>query len=169
MAVSTTNSKISPCLWFDDQAEEAANFYVNLFNTSPQAEAYPASSVGFKTHYMEEAIQHCQNFKPGKALNVLFSLAGQEMMALNGGPMFKFTSAISLMVECKDQADINHFWDGFTQGLAERELNCGWCLDRYGLSWQIVPRYIREVRYPLQEYRSPSLELKLTLLVMIAC
>lgn len=145
MAVSPTSSKISTCLWFNDQADEAAKFYVNLFNTSPHSKSYATSSVGLKTHYMKDATQHCQAFEPGTTLNVLFNLAGQEFMALNGGPMFKFTSAISLMVECKDQEEIDHFWNGFTEGVAEREINCGWCLDRYGLSWQVVPTYIREV------------------------
>jgi len=145
MAVSNTSSKVSPCLWFNDQGEEAANFYVKLFNTSPYSESYPVSSVGSKTHYMKDATQHCQNFEPGTTLNVLFNLAGQEFMALNGGPMFKFNSAISLMVECKDQEEIDHFWNGFTEGVAEREINCGWCLDRYGLSWQVVPKLFREV------------------------
>ena len=145
MAISMTGSKIRPCLWFNDQAEEASSFYVNLFNTSPHAKESPTSSAPSKTHYTKDATQHCQDIKPDTVLTVLFNLAGQEMMALNGGPMFKFTAAISLMVECKDQEEIDHFWTGFTEGVAEREVNCGWCLDRYGLSWQIVPRYIREV------------------------
>ena len=145
MAVSTTSNKVIPCLWFNDQSDEAADFYVNLFNTSPQSKSYATSSVDHKTQYLKDATQHCQSFEPGTTLSVVFKLAGQEFMALNGGPMFKFTSAISLMVECKDQEEIDHFWNGFTEGVAEREINCGWCLDRYDFSWQVVPRYIREV------------------------
>lgn len=119
--------KITTHLWFDTQAEEAARFYVSLFKES---------SIGSVSRYTEAAAK-ASGQPEGSAMTVPFTLAGQEYLALNGGPMFTFTEAISLMVHCEDQEEIDHFWNAFT---AEgQESQCGWLKDKYGLSWQIVP------------------------------
>jgi predicted 3-demethylubiquinone-9 3-methyltransferase (glyoxalase superfamily) len=117
-------SKISPCLWFDGQAEEAANYYVSLLGDG---------AVGAITRYGEGA-----PFPPGTAVLVEFTLFGQSYQALNGGPQFPFTEAISLSVSCKDQAEVDRLWDGFIAD-GGTPVECGWLKDRYGLSWQIVP------------------------------
>lgn len=109
--------KIKPCLWFDGQAEEAARFYVSIF---------PGSELGMITPGPD-----------GKALVVEFKAAGVEFIGLNGGPMFKFTEAVSLSVDCADQQEVDRLWDALTDGGEESQ--CGWLKDRYGLSWQIVP------------------------------
>jgi predicted 3-demethylubiquinone-9 3-methyltransferase (glyoxalase superfamily) len=118
-------SKITPCLWFDGEAEEAANFYVSLL---------PGSKI-------ETAQKNTVDGPAGKAGTVLvveFTLAGQRFMALNGGMRFEYTHAVSFKIDCTDQAEVDRLWDALLAngGQAER---CGWLKDRYGLSWQIVP------------------------------
>ncbi|KAK5082245.1 hypothetical protein LTR05_007389 [Lithohypha guttulata] len=137
---SKTNDKICPCLWFDNNAEEAVTFYVNLFNSSPRASSMPSSSIQQTTHMPNET-----SSESGPVISIFFNLGDQKYMALNGGPTFKFTPAVSLMVMCTDQEEIDHFWDGIAGGVADREMNCGWVTDQYGLSWQIVPQYIRDL------------------------
>lgn len=122
--------KIKPCLWFDDQAEEAANFYVSVFGGD--------SAVVDITHYTEASPGEA-----GKVLTVDFRLAGQEYIGLNGGPMFHFSEAVSLSVDCETQEEVDRFWDRLTEG--GEESMCGWLKDRYGLSWQIVPRALPEL------------------------
>jgi predicted 3-demethylubiquinone-9 3-methyltransferase (glyoxalase superfamily) len=117
-------SKIAPCLWFDGQAEEAANFYVSLF---------PDSAILAVSHYGEGA-----PFPAGTALMVEFQLAGQRFQALNGGPHYKFTEAVSLSIACKDAADVDRYWDSLS-GDGGSEGPCGWLKDRFGVSWQVVP------------------------------
>lgn len=115
--------KITPFLWFDHQAEEAANFYVSIF---------PNSRIRQISRYGEAG--------PGPAGSVMvvaFELDGQEFTALNGGPLFKFTEAVSFVVQCETQAEVDRYWARLTEGGEEGE--CGWLRDRYGLSWQIVP------------------------------
>ena len=115
--------KITPFLWFDNQAEEAANFYASIF---------PNSAVGRITRYGEAG--------PGPAGSVMtveFQLEGQTFVALNGGPHFNFTEAISFVVNCESQAEVDRYWDKLSAGGAEVE--CGWVKDKFGLSWQIVP------------------------------
>jgi predicted 3-demethylubiquinone-9 3-methyltransferase (glyoxalase superfamily) len=116
--------RISPFLWFDNQAEEAANFYVSVFKNSKvkQVTRYPEGTPG----------------KVGTVMIVSFELDGHEYMALNGGPQFKFTEAISLVVHCDSQEEIDYYWGKLTAG--GQEVECGWLKDKYGLSWQIVPR-----------------------------
>ena len=117
--------KISPFLWFDHQAEEAANFYVSLF---------PGSKVVRATRASDAAPG-----PTGSVLVVEFELFGQAFKALNGGPTFHFTEAVSFMVDCEDQAEIDHYWDALiADGGAPSA--CGWLKDKYGLSWQIVPK-----------------------------
>jgi predicted 3-demethylubiquinone-9 3-methyltransferase (glyoxalase superfamily) len=115
--------KISPFLWFDTQAEEAADFYVSVFKDARIVSTVRNGEQG--------------PGPKGSALVVSFELDGQPFTALNGGPQFKFTEAISLVVHCKDQAEVDHYWDGLSQGGATSA--CGWLKDRYGLSWQVVP------------------------------
>jgi len=115
--------KITPFLWFDNQAEEAANFYVSIFKNS---------EVATVTRYGETGPG-----PKGRAMTVVFRLDGQEFIALNGGPQFKFTEAVSFSVDCKTQQEVDEFWEKLSEG--GEESMCGWLKDKYGLSWQIVP------------------------------
>lgn len=117
-------SAIAPCLWFDGKAEEAARFYVSLL---------PNSRIDSVLPYTVET----PGGKPGEVMLVEFTLAGSAYLALNGGPYFKFTPAISLSVTCADQAELDRLWDALLDGGTPME--CGWLTDRYGVSWQIVP------------------------------
>jgi len=115
--------KITPFLWFDGKAEEAARFYVGLFKDSRVVEVSRAPAGG--------------PTPAGSVMSVTFQLEGQQFHALNGGPMFKFNEAISLFVDCATQAEVDALWDGLGEG--GQPLQCGWLKDRYGLCWQIVP------------------------------
>lgn len=117
-------SKIKPCLWFDGNAQEAAEFYVSLL---------PDSRIDAVLPYTVET----PGGKPGDVMLVEFTLAGESYMALNGGPYFQFNPAISLFVNCGDQAEVDRLWDALSVGGSP--LQCGWITDRYGVSWQIVP------------------------------
>lgn len=122
--------KISTCLWFDTNAEEAVNFYISLFENS---------RVLRKSHYGEGA-----PLPAGTILTIDFELAGTAFMALNGGPHFKFTEAMSMVVQCADQAEIDRLWEGLAGG-GGMPVQCGWLKDRFGLSWQIVPDRLSEM------------------------
>lgn len=115
--------RITPNLWFDDQALEAAEFYVSIF---------PNSRVTDVLHYTAAGPG-----PEGTVLSVNFELDGQPFTGINGGPIFSFTEAVSLLIDCEDQAEIDYFWDRLTDG--GEEVQCGWLKDRYGLSWQVVP------------------------------
>ncbi len=117
--------KITPFLWFDNQAEEAVNFYISIFKNSKIQE---------KTYYTGEEPMG----KKGSVMTVMFELDGQEFVALNGGPQFKFTEAISFSIDCETQEEIDYYWEKLTSGGGE-EVQCGWLADKYGLSWQVVP------------------------------
>ena len=117
--------EITPNLWFDTEAEEAAAFYVGVF---------PNSRVTSVTHYTEAGPR-----EEGMVLTVEFELDGQRFVAINGGPEFTFDEAVSLMIECDDQTEIDYYWDALTSGGGE-EGPCGWLKDRFGLSWQVVPK-----------------------------
>ena len=121
--------KITPYLWFDSQAEEAANFYVSIFNNSKivNISRYGEAGPG----------------PVGTVLTVSFELEGQEFTALNGGPAFKFTEAISFFVDCKSQEEVDELWEKLTEGGEEQP--CGWLKDKFGLSWQIVPTVLIEM------------------------
>lgn len=121
--------RITPCLWFDGQAEEAAKFYVSVFQNS---------RILTRTYYGDAGPR-----PKGTVLTVVFELDGQELIALNSGPIFKFTEAISLSVDCKSQDEVDTFWAKLSAG--GREGQCGWLKDKYGLSWQIVPSVLREM------------------------
>jgi predicted 3-demethylubiquinone-9 3-methyltransferase (glyoxalase superfamily) len=124
--------KITPFLWFDDKAEEAANFYVSIFRRFKLKN----SKIGTITRYEEEGAKVSGRPK-GTVMVVTFQLDGQEFMALNGGPHFKFSEAISFLVNCETQKEVDELWEKLSEG-GERG-RCGWLKDKYGLSWQIVP------------------------------
>lgn len=114
---------ITPFLWFDDKAEEAMNFYVSIFKNSKVVSVSPGPD--------------------GNVLSATFELDGQEFMALNGGPMFSFTPALSFFVKCKTQEEVDYYWEKLTEGGSEEQ--CGWLKDKYGLSWQIIPNRLGEL------------------------
>jgi len=118
--------KINPCLWFDDKAEEAAKFYVSIFKNS---------KLGNITRYGKAGAE-VSGRPTGSVMTVTFEIEGQEFVALNGGPHFKFSEAISFMVKCETQKEIDELWEKLSQG--GKEGQCGWLKDKYGLSWQIV-------------------------------
>jgi predicted 3-demethylubiquinone-9 3-methyltransferase (glyoxalase superfamily) len=126
--------KITPFLWFDDKAEEAANFYVAVFSGSPSGEKN--SKIVSAARY-DEAGARASGRPKGTVMTVAFQLDGQEFIALNGGPIFKFTEALSLLVNCQTQEEVDYFWNKLSEGGAEGQ--CGWLKDKYGLSWQVVP------------------------------
>lgn len=118
--------KLTPCLWFDDKAEEAATFYVSIFKNS---------RLGLIARYGEAGAQASGRPK-GSVMTVTFEIEGQEFVALNGGPLFTFSEAVSFMVKCNSQAEIDEVWSKLSEGGEEGP--CGWLKDKYGLSWQIV-------------------------------
>ena len=124
-----TTPRITPCLWFDGQADDAARFYCSVF---------PNSRITATTHYGEAGREHHQH-APGEILSVTFELDGQPFMALNGGPEFRFSEAISFQVPCRDQAEIDRYWNALLAG-GGTPSQCGWLKDRFGLSWQVFPR-----------------------------
>jgi predicted 3-demethylubiquinone-9 3-methyltransferase (glyoxalase superfamily) len=130
-----TVQKIAPCLWFDDNAEEAAKFYAAVFTDS---------KIKSITRYSEEAAKASGRPK-GSVLTVAFRLAGQEFLALNGGPIFKFTEAVSFIVNCETQEEVDYYWEKLSVDGHEKAQQCGWLKDRYGLSWQIVPTVLTEM------------------------
>jgi predicted 3-demethylubiquinone-9 3-methyltransferase (glyoxalase superfamily) len=119
--------QIAPCLWFDNQAEEAANFYISVFSNSRIERISRYGKEGFEIHGQKE----------GTVLTVVFELNGQSFTALNGGPVFKFNESISFQVFCETQEEIDHYWSELSEG--GQESQCGWLKDRFGVSWQIVP------------------------------
>ena len=118
--------KITPCLWFDNQAEEAVNFYVAIFKNSKI------------TRYGEEGYE-IHGRPAGTVMTVEFQLEGQGFVALNGGPVFKFNEAISFQVHCKTQEEVDHYWEKLSKGGDKNAQQCGWLKDKYSVSWQIVP------------------------------
>jgi predicted 3-demethylubiquinone-9 3-methyltransferase (glyoxalase superfamily) len=127
--------KITPCLWFDSNAEEAANFYTSIFKNSKIGRISRYGKEGYEIHG-----------KPaGTVLTVEFELNGQTFTALNGGPVFKFNEAISFQVNCESQSELDYYWDKLSQGGDEKAQQCGWLKDKYGVSWQIVPVVLAEM------------------------
>jgi predicted 3-demethylubiquinone-9 3-methyltransferase (glyoxalase superfamily) len=122
--------RIAPCLWFDGQAEEAARYYVGIFPNSWLGTIARYGKAGFETHGQKE----------GTVMTVQFELDGQELTALNGGPHFKFNEAVSLQIYVEDQKELDYYWDRLTAGGDPKAQVCGWLKDKYGLSWQVVPR-----------------------------
>jgi predicted 3-demethylubiquinone-9 3-methyltransferase (glyoxalase superfamily) len=123
-------SKIAPCLWFDGEAEEAAKFYVSLLPNS-------------RIDHVQKNVTDSPAGKTGTVLVVKFTLAGQRFLALNGGTRFEYTHAISFLVDCVDQAEVDRMWDALSDGGSVER--CGWLKDRYGVSWQIVPSVLPQL------------------------
>jgi predicted 3-demethylubiquinone-9 3-methyltransferase (glyoxalase superfamily) len=127
--------KISPCLWFDSQAEEAARFYTAIFKNSGITKIARYGEAGQEVH----------GRPPGSVMTVAFELDGQTFTALNGGPVFQFNEAVSFQVNCDTQEEVDHFWARLSEGGDERAQQCGWLKDKFGVSWQIVPRILPEL------------------------
>jgi len=125
----TGTQKITPFLWFQDQAEEAARFYASVFKNSKITSISRYGESGAEVSGMPE----------GSVMTVTFNIEGQEFVALNGGPVFNFTPAISFYVNCETQEEVDYYWEKLTDGGDERAQQCGWLQDRFGVSWQIVP------------------------------
>jgi predicted 3-demethylubiquinone-9 3-methyltransferase (glyoxalase superfamily) len=121
--------KITPCLWFDNQAEDAMNFYLSVFKDAKAGEVSRYGDGG--------------PMPAGTVLTASFSLFGQDFVALNGGPEFNFTEAISFQIDCEDQEEVDYYWDRLTEG--GEESMCGWLKDKFGLSWQVIPRRLPEL------------------------
>lgn len=133
--------KITASLWFDMQAEEAMNYYVDVFNNAPHSKKdSKINSIGYYPENSE--IEHLKGMN-GKVLNGQFELAGQQYVCLDGGPIFKFNESISLIIDCEDQEELDYFWSKLS-AVPESE-QCGWCKDKYGLSWQIIPKRLGEL------------------------
>jgi len=128
-----TAKKITPCLWFDTQAEEAAKFYASVFKNSTVGKISRYGKEGFEVH----------GKKAGTVMTVEFELEGQKFLALNGGPHFKFNEAVSFQVHCETQQEIDHFWSELAKD--GEEGRCGWLKDKFGISWQVFPRALREM------------------------
>lgn len=125
--------KITPFLWFNDEAEEAAKFYTSIFKNS---------TIGTITRYNEESVGPTGR-PAGSVMTIDFELGGQKFVALNGGPMFKFTEATSFVVNCENQEEVDYFWTKLSAG--GEEGRCGWLKDKFGLSWQVVPTVLIEM------------------------
>ena len=126
--------KITPCLWFDGEAEDAANFYVSIFKNSKLGNVSRYGKEGFEIHGRKE----------GTVMVAEWEIAGQKFVGLNGGPQFKFSEAISFQISCENQEEVDYFWSRLTAGGGQESM-CGWLKDRFGLSWQVVPTALFEM------------------------
>lgn len=133
--MSAVRPRITPCLWFDHQAEEAAQFYCSIFRNSLIGTISRYGKEGFEIHGRPE----------GSAMTVEFELDGQTFTALNGGPVFQFNEAISFQVNCETQDEVDHYWEQLSAGGDPKAQQCGWLKDRFGVSWQVVPRELMEL------------------------
>jgi predicted 3-demethylubiquinone-9 3-methyltransferase (glyoxalase superfamily) len=131
--MAITKQRITNCLWFDTEAEQAAKFYTNIFKNSRITATTRYSAAGQEIHGQ----------KPGSVMTVAFELDGQTFVGLNGGPAFKFTEAISFQINCDTQEEIDYYWDKLGAGGDPQQ--CGWLKDRFGLSWQVTPRMMDEL------------------------
>lgn len=127
--------KITPCLWFDNQAEEAANFYASIFEDSKIGRITRYGKEGYEIHGKTE----------GTVMTVEFEINGQAFTALNGGPIFKFNEAISFQVHCEEQGEVDYYWDKLSEGGDKKAQQCGWLKDKYGVSWQVIPNVLSEL------------------------
>lgn len=128
-------NRISPCLWFADQAEEAANFYTSIFKDSKIVNITRYGTAGFEVHHRPA----------GSVMTVDFDLNGIRFTALNGGPVFTFNEAVSFQIICDTQAEVDYYWDKLKEGGDPRAQQCGWLKDKFGLSWQVVPDGMHEM------------------------
>ena len=144
-----SSEKIVPCLWFDTQAEEAARFYTGIFTNSKIGTISRYSEAGHEVH----------GRAAGTVMTVDFELNGQKFTALNGGPHFKFNEAISFQIMCKDQEEVDFYWNKLSQGGDPSAQQCGWLKDKFGLSWQVVPTALLEMMTdPDQEKADRTME-----------
>lgn len=127
--------KITPNLWFDKQAEEAAKFYTSVFKNSRIGKTSRYGKEGYDVHHMPE----------GTVMTVEFELEGQKFLGLNGGPIFKFSEAISFVINCDSQEEIDLYWEKLSEGGDKKAQMCGWLKDKFGLSWQVVPAVLGEM------------------------
>jgi predicted 3-demethylubiquinone-9 3-methyltransferase (glyoxalase superfamily) len=127
--------RITPCLWFDNQGEEAAKFYTGIFKNSKIVNVARYGEAGREVH----------GRPPGTVMTVAFELDGQRFTALNGGPVFKFSEAVSFQVDCETQQEVDYYWERLSEGGDVKAQQCGWLKDKYGLSWQVVPRVLIEM------------------------
>jgi predicted 3-demethylubiquinone-9 3-methyltransferase (glyoxalase superfamily) len=127
--------RITPCLWFDDQAEEAVDFYTAIFKNSRITNIARYGEAGHDVH----------GKTAGTVMTVAFELDGQTFTALNGGPIFKFNEAISFQVNCDTQEEVDYYWEKLSEGGDEKAQQCGWLKDKYGVSWQVIPRALPEM------------------------
>lgn len=130
-----TMQKITPNLWFDKEAEDAAKFYTSVFKNSSIGQISRYGKEGFDIHHQPE----------GAVMTIEFELEGQQFTALNGGPVFKFNEAVSFIVNCEDQQEVDYFWEKLGQGGDPAAQVCGWLKDKFGLSWQIVPTILNKL------------------------
>jgi len=133
--MNTRFQRVTPFLWFNEEAEEAAHYYVSMFDNA---------RIIATTRYDKETA-HAAHRPAGTVMTVAFELDGQAFTALNGGPVFDFTPAVSLVVNCRTQAEIDHYWNALSKDGDPSAQQCGWLKDRYGLSWQIVPAQLTEL------------------------
>ncbi len=138
-----TTQRITPCLWFADEAEDAARYYTGIFKNSRITATTRYGTAGFEAHHRPE----------GSVMVVTFELDGQSFMALNGGPIFKFNEAVSFVVNCATQDEIDYYWDKLSAGGDPRAQQCGWLKDKYGASWQVAPNNMDEF---LKDEKSPA-------------
>ncbi|GAA0527800.1 VOC family protein [Chitinophaga japonensis] len=135
MAQKILSQKITPNLWFDKQAEEAVNFYVSVFKDAGIGRVTHYGKEGYEVHGMEE----------GTVMTIEFTLAGQEFVALNGGPHFQFNEAVSFIINCDTQEEVDYYWEKLSEGGDEKAQVCGWLKDKFGLSWQVVPAILTDM------------------------
>jgi predicted 3-demethylubiquinone-9 3-methyltransferase (glyoxalase superfamily) len=131
--MQVTAPTITPCLWFDSEAEDAAKFYVSIFKDSKIGKTSRFGKEGFEVH----------GRKAGTVMTVEFEVGGQKFVALNGGPHFKFNEAVSFQIHCDTQQEIDYFWKKLSEG--GEESHCGWLKDKFGLSWQVIPRALPQM------------------------
>ena len=129
------SQRIAPCLWFDDEAEEAVRFYLTIFESSHVRKVSRYGKAGHEFHQKPE----------GSVMAIAFELDGQPFTALNGGPIFRFNEAISLQVYCESQEEVDYYWKKLSEGGDDKAQQCGWLKDKYGVSWQIVPTVLPDL------------------------
>ncbi len=145
----SAKQRVTPCLWFDSEAEEAAKYYTGIFPNSRIVEIGRYGETGQEIH----------GRKPGSVMIVVFELDGQRYTALNGGPHFRFNEAISLQIGCNDQAEVDYYWEKLGAGGDPKAQQCGWLKDRFGLSWQLVPDIVPKL---LGDHRSAKSQRAMT-------
>lgn len=152
--MNTKIQKITPNFWFDMNAEEAVDFYTKIFRNS---------KVG-RTTYYTHAGKEIHGIDAGKVLTIEFQIEGQDFTALNGSPAFQYTEAVSFIINCESQEEVDYYWDKLTEGGDEKAQQCGWLKDRYGVSWQVVPFEVNEM---LADLESEKVERVMTALLQM--